>query len=650
MNSEKQKTPQETKSNKWSLLERYAKGERARVERLKADAISGTKESPSGRETPYMVRERYEQEQITARPSTIRKIGRSALDLVSLSIPAIEARRDREAMSVAVRELQAEDDEKFVQGQLGIAQRDLGNAVRDILHQDEVQERERKNLERDMANAREALDYRKKERFKGDRAQELVEREISQKLLKIDSLEEEVLAENPEINLSSVEFEGEDIPVYNLKGYPFSLLTHAIDYRHANNNNQNHIGVQTMNELLENPAIWTQTEDEAKLGAGYGTRNGDARGNVISTSYTNSESNIATRVGNFHDHTHTVYGFSKLEGDSIISIHQGDGGTSNMGGHQRTAIKEYDVDSIAHLEGASTRSGYNEILLRRYDETGKPRRPDYIVAENGKITEAAKRHAKFFNIPIINIERQAYNEKNERAALEALDDITPDSSYEEVIKNIDTAKKIDRFNHEIWSIDRVGDGSEHDFIAVRRRDIAAAPNDKIRAERERIADVAELELKKRLEFIEQEIERCISEVQKANHEGREYEYRSDVLERFDTHVYDVTTDRQFPSFDEGGMRMNLNGVGSMSHVDINMRFKGGTRSIETRCQDGEHRHQAEQYYALYPNERELQYDSSAYKKLAPRLMKYYQLMRENEQLSRKAQVRKVPTRRRIGAS
>ena len=156
-------------------------------------------------------------------------------------------------------------------------------------------EQERREQERREAEARrekEALDrdfiagmdrYRrgKTERFQNQRVQEQLEQDLNRRLLTVEILEDEVLAENPEVEKITVEYEGTEVPVYTLKGIPFSMISHDIEYRQINSSNPDHIGVQTSTELVEDPSIWVRKESDVKREKDYGTRSGNAKGNVI---------------------------------------------------------------------------------------------------------------------------------------------------------------------------------------------------------------------------------------------------------------------------------------------------------------------------------------------------------------------------------
>lgn len=106
-NSENSET-ELTSGSKWSILEslagKYDAAERGRVDQLK-DNLRQDLQDPSSESS------RYRYEQISAPPSTLRKIGRLALDRLGIHFARSETRRRREAMAVAVQEYDAEQEE-----------------------------------------------------------------------------------------------------------------------------------------------------------------------------------------------------------------------------------------------------------------------------------------------------------------------------------------------------------------------------------------------------------------------------------------------------------------------------------------------------------------------------------------------------------
>ena len=378
-----------------TISSRYESRERPRVERIKEDLrfFSGIN---------------YRGGSIVSQPNIFVKAVRLIGDRLGIKTKKGEERREREAMHVALNEYQ----EEIKVRKRAAEERERIEAYKKkkkevVAREEEKAKRKREEdlVVEEMARAMESLNRRRRERFRKQRIQEIVERDLSSRLLKVDNLEMEIISGNPEVQKHLVSFEGVDISVYDLKGIPFSLLSTTIDYKIGSEGKPGGLGTETFRRVLEDPSVWAQRRDEAEKESGFGAGKRNARGNTISTSYWNSERNIGGHVPG-----DLIYGFESVRADSIISIHDGDGMTGNMQGDGETELG--DPDEIRHLETPSTNNAsYNEVLLRRYSENGMPKKPDYIIVEDGRITEESLRHAKYFDIPILNIERLAYAEK-----------------------------------------------------------------------------------------------------------------------------------------------------------------------------------------------------------------------------------------------
>lgn len=199
-------------------LDAYQEDERSRVDRLKHDIASDPDDE---------ILDRYQQERDFRKPSTLRKVGRAALDVMRIHPRSSEQRRDREAMSLAISE---HDAETKSQGQW----RDWvqkKQAASERLRQEEEDRKEAEALERDMVEAMDVMRQRSHELTIGQRNQEIIEREINSRLLTVDKLEEEVLSGSHEVSKGVIDYDGTQIPIYHLKGIPFSILSHAVDFR-----------------------------------------------------------------------------------------------------------------------------------------------------------------------------------------------------------------------------------------------------------------------------------------------------------------------------------------------------------------------------------------------------------------------------------
>lgn len=392
-------------SSRWSILEKmadkYDAGERGRInqmkDNLKQDSFSETSS--------------YRYEQINAPPSTLRKIGRLALDRLGIHFASSENRRRREAMAVAVKEYDTEQEQEILEHQRHLEEQEIERKRQEA-------ERRRREAERKSAEEKEALkkdliegmeQYRnaKHERFQTQREQEETEKYLNHQLLTVDALEEGIISEDPRISKNIINYEDTDIPLYTLNGFPFFMISHNIGYKSSGT-----FGSQTGERLRKDPSVWVQNENEVKKEGFLGNNNEDntfARGNTISTSYFGS---------NFLDSRHVqpgslCYGFSHINGNQLLAISAGDGSTPNIVEKNEETLSSVGLEHIKYLEENGAAGYYDEITLRRYSENGEAYKPDYIITENDKITDDMLRHAAFFDIPIVNINRASYEKINQ---------------------------------------------------------------------------------------------------------------------------------------------------------------------------------------------------------------------------------------------
>ncbi len=227
-------------------------------------------------------------------------------------------------------------------------------------------------LQNDLAKAGNELAQRKHERFQNQRIQEQIERDLNQRFTTVDKLEEEVTAENPEILKYSVDYEGEEIPVYDLRGVPFSLLTHDIEYRRADKkyDEVSGFGLEQSRRLFQDPSLWMETEEEARKDENYNSEraNMNVRGNVISMSYIDSGGSLNGGSWYAHD-PHIIYGFSHLDGKRLRNVFNTDGGTSHYYDEDSEAyLNEHTLRRFQSVISADYSSPYNEFLVDRYSE------------------------------------------------------------------------------------------------------------------------------------------------------------------------------------------------------------------------------------------------------------------------------------------
>ena len=534
----------------WSILEamvgKYDARERARVDRYKTEIGES------------LSKVEYERK-AEASPGLLKKIGRLALDMAGIEIKRDIAHREHEAIGIALNEYEKEraaEEEKWWRQ---FEEEERKRIERERERKMEQERREREELERDMSDARGVFEYNKKNRFEQQRVQEIVERDLNERLLKVDDLEEEVLADNPEVDKRFMKYRDVKIPVYDLKGVPFSMLTHAVDYRRANDKMGGGafmIGTATYKNVMDNPAEWNKREDVARNDNGFGTRNANAKGNTISTSYTNSWRNLDSRMtGRNSD---LIYGFSRVEAGSILSVINGDGGTPNF--VSRDAEPNYlSIHSLDNLEGASGTLFYNEILLKRYSENGVAKRPDFIVVDDGRISEASLRHAKYFGVPIVNIENKIYIEKMRRRGSEILDSLDDGVSYEELNKKLCELRSMAHFKPLMNFQQSVG----RNFDIPRLVGWSAQDSESVKC-----FEAARMEFDKRIDFIEEILKN--KDIAK--------------VEDFSVRIKDIHNGKEISQFGE-----TIDGYyrapGNCNWIEIGFGLNG--ERFETRIYDGE---------------------------------------------------------------
>ena len=618
-NPKEPETDGDPKANsKWSILERivdkYDATERSRIDQMKGDLS----------QDPFWESSNYRFEQIDIPPSTLRKIGRLALDRLGIHFDRSETRRKREAMAVAVREYDKEREQEELERQRCLEEQEAKYKRQEAERKAAEASRKKVAFERDFVSGMDTYRRQKQKRFQKQRVQEQIEQDLNRRLLTVDGLEDEILAENPEVEKTTQTYEGTEVPIYTLKGIPFSMISHDVEYRSIDSSNPDHIGAQTSKRLVEDPSIWAQSESEATQDSGFGTREGSARGNVISTSYINSESNLDSRVSNTSGHADLCYGFSHIDSGELLYTSQSDGGTPNViDKNTETLLDETDLRVIDALEGASSRAGYNEFLIRRYSETGEAHRPDYIIAENGKITESMLRHAAFFGIPIVNIDRAAYTERMEARVVETLNSVNEDSTYEEISAAIDKVKTTSKYNNKMEVETSIGRGRNRQRFEYRYRE-----HDKYFQSDEidkKMIDLGKLEIEKRIDFIASELQKATEACRQATREGRKYHFSSDSIEQiFRCDIMDNQNNKHYTTVGE------FSGLGTLpvnpNVISFDFRMKGSTRTINTEIVDGERR------TVTRDNKEDVEgSDSSYYNKIYPLIMDYMVAVRENSE-------------------
>ena len=600
-------------------LDAYQEDERSRVDRLKHDIASDPDDE---------ILDRYQQERDFRKPSTLRKVGRVALDVMRIHPQSSEQRRDREAMSLAISE---HDAETKSQGQW----RDWvqkKQVVSERLQQEEEDRKEAEALERDMVEAMDVMRQRSHELTTGQRNQEIIEREINSRLLTVDKLEEEV-------SKGVIDYDGAQIPIYYLKGIPFSMLSHAVDFRRPSWQNEGHIGVGTSKALFNDPSIWSKHEEDALTDKSYAYDDYNTRGNLISVSYINSESNIdAAYKGELR------YGFSKTPSGSFLYFRIGDGGTPNYKDSDEIDISIREIDYNDVLDGLNYPrpgwGGYNEVLLKRYSDTGLPLLPSYIITESGEIADQALRHAKYFNIPIVDINREIYDKKYEDHIEKLIDSLGRDADYVEVarvndlIHMVDYSHNWDKHRGNYWRSRHYKESYDDPARKKLKRQFKEEneENDRISDDRSRyinqcITGISQLEYDKRTDFIVSKINDIADAYRKANERSEVINYRDLDIGKGVTEVkgFNVT---YYKSHSQGelcldGHEKGVEGCPYMLLDEIHTEFTlpSNLGAISTEI-------------ANFPNPDNPDENDPTFVKLAKAFFECYEVAKQNRQLAK----------------
>ena len=211
-----------------------------------------------------------------------------------------------------------------------------------------------------------------------------------------------------------------EILVYKLSGFPIRFLQHTVDYRLSPDTDINSTGFIRSQNLLMNPEYWMNQDDDIR----------GEKSNTLSCSYVDSEINIMH--GAATSFFGVAYGFCKIKKNALIGVYKGDGQTANNVGRMAAHDGRYEVESLDELAYKST-SSYNEVFLRRFDTNNQSLMPDFLITYDGFYSDQMVEHAKFFNIPIIDIDRNSYVLKQLEIAKEKIQTINSMSQYKEIL-------------------------------------------------------------------------------------------------------------------------------------------------------------------------------------------------------------------------
>ncbi len=263
--------------------------------------------------------------------------------------------------------------------------------------------------------------------------QQVFERELNARLTKVDELEVMSGIDDSGVRKEYTDYLGHRITVYVLEGYPFEMLMTAI---YGTSSESGFVAKTLAEARLNKPELWMKSRDEAVVEAGshYGQKG--VCSDTISCSYRDSSAHFDTFLGEgklwyCFDHVaaNSVKVTAEMDGnvqgltpDSFDIPMQlrhetwrqkvGAGALPPYKSENRIDVKRVDnFPTHAYNYDKYSLALYNEVAMARYDEMGNPIEPDYIASDSatvGSISEIQKKHAAFFDVPIVLVDVWRY--------------------------------------------------------------------------------------------------------------------------------------------------------------------------------------------------------------------------------------------------
>ena len=225
------------------------------------------------------------------------------------------------------------------------------------------------------------------------RRREEVERMLNDGLTTIDELEEAAMTGEYGVTKSEITYGDKKLEIIDSGDMEMKFLHHQIDF------DGNNSGFRK--EFEEHPEIWDKSIDDID----------DHLSSELCLQYVDQGINPISVRG-------LSFGFSRIRPTSLkyFGVGRAVGGGYHLVSTRRQeaerdvmlrSIDTGDTHEIHSLDDIAERTAsgniyLNEFVLDRYDEIGRQPRPDYIIS-SGEISEAMKKHADYFGIPIVII-------------------------------------------------------------------------------------------------------------------------------------------------------------------------------------------------------------------------------------------------------
>lgn len=249
--------------------------------------------------------------------------------------------------------------------------------------------------------------------------QQMTAREASEKVFqekldcKIEDIEKAFQAGDTRVERTVVVGEsGKEIPVYTLHGYDsLRFLSHSLNLKGDDEWSKAYETSDIAHKLRLDPSYWDMGEQEASSGNIKVSR-------TLSTSYIDTGRNPQKLYPGL------IYGFLRVEGGSFLNATITDANTRPDVDLAKTQLDIVNPDNLADATVAQ-----NEVLLKRYSENGTPPKPDFIMAEKPKHLATAEfdgiddliiKHAEYFGVPIILLDKESYDPYSSQNIMETM--------------------------------------------------------------------------------------------------------------------------------------------------------------------------------------------------------------------------------------
>ena len=207
-------------------------------------------------------------------------------------------------------------------------------------------------------------------------------------------------------NIGAVNYDGKDINVLSFGDNPYKMLVHRL-------------GAYSEKDE-SNPAQWNEREPDMF------DENGNPTGYIATSTLTDKNFHLAIDKSEISNPDEVFYGFADFKDDSIKAMSEYDLYTEDDGVskdnlatmRQGVIYKDFDefIKETENWHQNFEHLNHNEVDLARYNGDknihGGRIQPNYIISfqkDLSDISDTVKKHAAYFNVPIIMVDPEKYN-------------------------------------------------------------------------------------------------------------------------------------------------------------------------------------------------------------------------------------------------